>query len=162
VKLLSEKNYHFLFEVGIIFKAIYSVIEVILGLLFVFFDYETLYRVAIFLTGDELSESRTNPIWGYALHTLREFVATPREFWAFLFISHGVVKIFLVWGLLRDKLWAYPLSAVIFVLFIISQLYQMRYTPSLALWAITIFDVVLVALILHEYRHKKKKLVLRI
>ncbi len=158
MKLLQEKTYYLLFEASLIFKAAYSIVEVILGFLFIFFDYQTLYGIAVSLTGDELSPGQTGPVWTYVIHAMKDFATTPREFWAFLFISHGVVKLFLIWGLLRQKLWSYPASAVVFVLFIISQLYQIWYTPSLVLWFITIFDVVVVVLIIHEYKRKKKHL----
>jgi uncharacterized membrane protein len=147
MKFLSEKSYHRLFYIGIVIKGLYSIAEFALGALFVFFNYATLYRAAFFFMGDELAE-------GPVVRTLRDFAATPRSFWAFLFISHAIVKLFLTWGLLRDKLWAYPLSAAVFALFIVSQLYQMAYTPSLALSFITVFDVALIALILREYKNK--------
>jgi len=59
---------------------------------------------------------------------------------------------FLVIGLLRNKLWAYPASLVVMGLFIIYQLYRFSYTGSFGLIAITALDVVVMVLIWHEYR----------
>ena len=155
MRFLGERSYHRLFRIGIVVKGFYSAAEFALGILLVFFNYAALYRVAYFFTGDELMEAMTTPAGDAIIRVFRDFATTPRLFWAFLFISHGMVKIFLTWGLLRDKLWAYPLSAAVFTLFIFSQLYQIRYTPSLALSLITGFDAVIIVLILHEYKHKR-------
>ena len=51
---------------------------------------------------------------------------------------------------------AYPSSAAIFGLFVIYQIYSMFFIPSLLLAALTVFDIILIILILHEYRHKKR------
>jgi uncharacterized membrane protein len=155
---MNEKHYHVLFQIGVAIKAIQSALELVFGFVLVFFDYGTLYQAATFLTGDELIEGQTDPVIGLVMQFARGFAATPREYWAFLFISHAFVKIFLLWGLFREKLWAYPASAVVFGLFVVSQLHQTYFTPSLALWLVTAFDVVLIILILREYRKKKAAL----
>jgi uncharacterized membrane protein len=158
MNLENERRSHAIFRFGVVIKAIQTAIELVLGFVLIFFNYHSLYQAALFLTGDELTETQTNPIWLAVIHFARGFAATPRAFWAFLFISHAAVKLFLIWGLLKEKLWSYPLSAGIFGLFILSQLQQTYYTPSLALWLVTIFDAVLIVLILHEYKEEKKSL----
>jgi uncharacterized membrane protein len=67
-------------------------------------------------------------------------------------LSHGIVKLFLVVGLLRNKLWAYPAAIVVFVLFIAYQLYRLSSAPSPLLVLLTVFDVVVIGLTWHEYR----------
>jgi uncharacterized membrane protein len=62
------------------------------------------------------------------------------------------VKVVLVAALLRNKLWAYPVSLVVLGLFIFYQLYRFSYTHSPALIALSVFDVLVIALIWHEYR----------
>jgi len=75
-----------------------------------------------------------------------------KNFYAFYLLSHGLIKMFLVIGLLRNKLWSYPASLVVMGLFIIYQLYRFSYTGSFGLIAITALDVVVMVLIWHEYR----------
>ena len=62
------------------------------------------------------------------------------------------MKVFLVVGLLRNKLWAYPASLVVLSLFIVYQLYRYSYTHGIGLIILTIFDVFVIAMIWHEYR----------
>jgi uncharacterized membrane protein len=60
--------------------------------------------------------------------------------------------VLLVIGLLRNKLWAYPVSLVALGLFIVYQLYRFSYTHGIGLIILTIFDIIVIALIYHEYR----------
>jgi uncharacterized membrane protein len=97
-------------------------------------------------------------IWGFAIKGFQGFTATPQAVWVFIFLSHGIVKLALIAGLLRNKLWAYPWSAAIFSLFILYQLWQMMSTPSLVLLLIIALDVIVVFLVLHEYRYRLRRM----
>jgi uncharacterized membrane protein len=61
------------------------------------------------------------------------------------------VKLLLVVGLLKNKLWSYPASFVVLGLFIAYQLYRFSYTHSVGLIVLTIFDVIVIGLICQEY-----------
>ena len=79
----------------------------------------------------------------------------------FLFVSvylvaHGVIKIFLVAGLLRKKLWAYPTALWFLGIFILYQLYQFSHTHSLGLLALSAFDLFVASLVWREYRSRKQ------
>jgi uncharacterized membrane protein len=54
--------------------------------------------------------------------------------------------------LLRGKLWAYPLSIWVLLAFIAYQLYRYTFTHSIGLILLSIFDLVVLWLIWHEYR----------
>jgi len=156
-KTTLESFYHGLFRVGIFIKGIISIFEIIFGFVLSFFSYEAIGKLASFFIQGELAESPTDFIWGKVISDFQNFPATPKLFWIFLFFSHGIMKLFLIWGLMKKKLWSYTLSAGIFSLFVISQLYELTRNQSILLWAITIFDVLLIVLILHEYKHAKKQ-----
>ena len=55
-------------------------------------------------------------------------------------------------GLLRNKLWAYPVSLAVLGLFIIYQLYRFSYSHGVGLLVLTGFDGVVMGLVWHEYR----------
>jgi uncharacterized membrane protein len=74
------------------------------------------------------------------------------EFYAFYLVSHGIVNMALVVGLLLRRLWSYPATFAVLTLFIAYQAYRYTYTQDVGLIAITIIDVVLIALTWHEYR----------
>ena len=63
----------------------------------------------------------------------------------------------LVWALLKHKLWAYPLSIIVFAAFIVYQLYRFTFTRGLGLIALSLFDLVVIWLIYLEYRALKQR-----
>jgi len=130
--------------------------EIALGVALYLVSYEALRHVLFFLVGGEFAETPRDLFWEYLARSSRDFMAVPESFWAFLFVSHGVVKTFLSWGLWKGRLWAFPVSAAVFVGFVVYQLYQLTYLSSVFLWLITVFDIVLIVLILHEYKHRKR------
>jgi uncharacterized membrane protein len=157
MKLFSERRSYAWFRWGVWLKLLISVGEIALGVALAFWSYETLKHIVLFFVGSEIAETPRDLFWEYAVRGFRNFAAAPESFWAFLFISHGLVKMFLSWGLWKDKLWAFPVSAAVFAGFVVYQIYQLTYLNSIFLWLMTIFDIALIALILNEYRHRRRR-----
>jgi uncharacterized membrane protein len=155
---ISEKTYHISFEIGIILKAVIALLELVVGTLVLFVSPERISQFIYTLGGVELREDPGDLIWRLIAGGLRDFSATSQGVWSFIFLSHGIVKIFLLGGLWKNKMWAYPVSAFFFTLFVFYQLYQLYITPSALLWLITAVDIVVIGLILHEYRRRKANL----
>ena len=63
----------------------------------------------------------------------QNFSVTTKNFYAFYLLSHGVIKLLLVGGLLKGKLWSYPASLILLVLFVVYQLYRFPVKESEAL-----------------------------
>ena len=61
-------------------------------------------------------------------------------------------------ALLREKLWAYPAAIALFGAFIAYQLYRYSYTHDMALIALSVFDLFVIALAIHEYRLLRRHL----
>jgi uncharacterized membrane protein len=158
MKLFAEKTYRFLFKAGVVIKGLISLAEIVAGIGVLFVSYETINRALFNTFGNELIENPNDIFWNFIFREFKNFSATPQGVWAFIFLSHGIVKIFFVGGLWKGKLWAYPASAIIFTFFVAYQCYQLVLTPSVLLELITIFDIALIALITREYFHKRKAL----
>ena len=156
MKPFPEKDYRALFKITVILKGLISVGEIVLGLVLAFVSYGTLRSAAFALFGGEFAETSPNLIWGFAIKGFHGFFATPQSVWVFIFLSHGIVKLVLIVALLRNKLWAYPWSAAVFTFFVVYQIYQIALAPSLALFSVTIFDAMVIALVLHEYRYRRR------
>ncbi len=76
----------------------------------------------------------------------------------FTLVSHGLIKVVLVAGLLQEKIIAYPLSLISLGAFMAYQLYRYSYTHSFGLILLTVFDLIVVALVWHEWRLLRKHL----
>lgn len=68
------------------------------------------------------------------------------------FFSHGVVKLILVWGLLTNRLWAYPLAIVLLTGFSLYQIYDVIVRFSWFTIFLLIVNVITVFFISREYR----------
>ena len=152
--LIQEKNIRRIFLVSVLLKGANAVLEIIGGVLFLFNGAVT--GIALFLVRGELIEDPTDFVANAVQHYLPYFSQHAQLFASVYLLSHGVIKIFLVIGLLRNKLWAYPSAIVVFFLFIAYQLYRFTYTHSLFLILLTVFDLVVIWLTWHEYRIVKK------
>ncbi len=141
---MQERRIHQIFVVSVLFKGAHALIEIAGGLALYLFSSDTI--------GRWIDEVDPNEV------IARYFPMTEQHFFAFYLLSHGVVKSVLVYGLLREKLWAYPASFVVFSLFIAYQLYRYSYTHEIALILLSIFDLFVIYLAVHEYRLLRKHL----
>ncbi len=148
----NEKNIHRAFEISIIIKGIHATLEVVGGVLLYFVSTSAIAALVVRFTQEELSQDPSDFVSNYLLHAAQSFSVSSKSFAAFYLVSHGVIKLFLVAGLLRNKQWAYPASLMVLGLFIAYQIYRFTFTHSLALIALTVFDLVVVWLIWHEYK----------
>jgi len=138
---VTERNIHRIFVVSVAAKGLHALIEIAGGL-------------ALYLLSSEAIADWIRPHEWAASH----FKPEEQHFYAFYLLSHGLVKSVVVYGLLREKLWAYPASFVVFSLFIAYQLYRYSFTHDIALIALSIFDLFVIALAVHEYRLLRKHL----
>lgn len=69
---------------------------------------------------------------------------------------NGVVKVWLMIGILHGKLWSYRMAFVFIALFVCYQLYRLSHTHSLVLFAFMLFDVLTLYLIWREYRLRNR------
>lgn len=152
--IIQEKNIRRIFIISVLLKGSNAILEIIGGILFLFTGAVT--NIVQFLVRGELIEDPTDLVANFIQHYVPYFSEHAQLFASFYLLSHGVIKIFLVIGLLRNKLWAYPSAIVVFFLFIAYQLYRFTYTHSFFLILLSIFDLVVIWLTWHEYKLVKK------
>jgi uncharacterized membrane protein len=149
---MNERRIHQIFEISILLKGAHALIECIGGLMLAVVSTSRITGFVNSLTQDELIEDPSDFIGTHLLNLAQNFTVSTQHFYAFYLLSHGLIKAFLVVGLLRNKLWAYPASLAALGLFIVYQLYRYSYTHGFGLIVLTIFDLFVIWLIWHEYR----------
>ena len=152
-KELEEKGIHKVFIVSIAVKAVFATLEVVLGLLLLFTG--SVVQIVLALLENELIDD-PNDFFGTHLHAILNPTHEAQVFGGLYLISHGIVKLFLVIGLLRDKMWAYPASLAVFALFILYQTVRYLSTHSAFLLLLTVMDLIVMWLIWHEYQQRLK------
>ncbi len=144
------------FRISVALKGLSAALEIIGAVALAAVSPAFILRAVALLTQDELTEDPRDLIANYFLHAASHLSLRGQHFAAIYLFSHGVIKIALVWALLKDKLWAYPLSILVFGGFIVYQIYRFTFTHGLGLIALSVFDLVVIWLIYLEYRALKR------
>jgi uncharacterized membrane protein len=143
---------HAAFETGITLKAVDGLLEIAGGVLAWKVPPATVSRIVLLLTQHELSEDPHDFLARHLVEYSRQFAHGGNFFAALYLAAHGVVKVGLVAALWRNKLWAYPAMAAALALFIVYQVYRLSRAPTALLFALTVFDLVVLGLVWAEYR----------
>jgi uncharacterized membrane protein len=155
---MQEKRIHRIFVVSVLFKGAHALIEIVGGIALYLVSTATIVRTINRWSYDELIEDKDDWIATHLLEFAHHFSVAEHNFYAFYLLSHGIVKAVLVWGLLRERLWAYPASFAVFGAFIAYQLYRYSFTHDFALILLSVFDLFVIYLAVHEYRLLRKHL----
>jgi uncharacterized membrane protein len=139
------------FEVGILLKGLDGLLEVTGGILLFFIKPEYLNHLAITLTQHELAEDPRDFLATHILHSSQNLAAGSLVFAALYLLSHGLVKIVLVWEILHNRweilhnrFWAYLGLIYLTIGFMLYQIYRFSYSHSISLVLLTVFDGVIV------------------
>jgi|SRR5579863_4938120 len=151
--LFDEKIVHLAFQISLIVKGIFAFSEIVGGIATYFISQRFLLNVITAFTQNELIEDPRDLVANYLLHQAQHFSVSTKHFAAIYLFSHGLVKLWLIAGLLRERLWYYPTASIVFALFIVYQLYRFTFTHSVMLLALTLIDVMVIGLTWHEYRY---------
>jgi len=153
------KREHVIYDVfvgAIVIKGLNAILEIVLGTLLLFTD--VVEDVVSILVQKELIEDPNSFVATY-IQSLLSTTPQVQSFGALYLLSHGIVKVFLMIGLLRNKLWAYPATIAVLALFITYQMVRYLNTHSILLIFLSVFDAFVVWLVWHEYRRLQPKAV---
>ncbi len=152
-KFFSEKNIHLIFDISLLIKGFDAILETIAGALAFFVTQKLLIDVIQTVAAGEIAEDPRDFVVHTLLQLAHQYSTGTQYFVAIYLVIHGAVKLWLVIGLLRKKLWYYPTALVVFFLFIVYQLYQFSFNHSVWLLILTVLDVIVIMLTIHEYRY---------
>lgn len=161
-KVLDEQKVRLVFEWSLWFKAIFAVSEVAAGAATYFVPQRLFLTLVLWVTKDEFAEDPHDLVANFLLHAVQHLSVDAQNFAAIYLVGHGVIKLWLIVGLLRKRLWYFPVSVMVFGLFIGYQIYRFTFTHSVWLLLVTALDIVIIVLTWHEYRYlsDERKLVM--
>ena len=143
---------HRVFTIGIVAKGLNGIVEILAGVLLFLVPPATISQVLFFLTRHELIEDPHDLLANYLVRVARQLSVHTQWFGAVYLLSHGVIKVGLVWALWQRHVWAYPAAIVFFLLFIGYQVYRYTFAPSAELLILTMVDIAVVWLTWLEYK----------
>lgn len=151
----NERRIHTIFLVSLWLKGGFAFSEILAGVATYAVSKQLLLGFVLWVTKDEFVEDPHDLVANFLLRSVEHLSVSAQDFAAIYLLAHGVVKLWLIVGLLRDRLGYYPTALVVFALFIAYQLYRYAFTFSIWLLAVTALDVIVIVLTWHEWRYLK-------
>lgn len=155
--MLHKPTLHQTFLASLFLKALNAGAEIVGGVLALFVGQTTVVSIITLLARNELLEDPDNVLAHYILNALPGYTDRAQLFVALYLLLHGVVKLALVYGLWRRKLWVYPVAISVFLLFSVYQFYLYLHNGGLPLLVLTGIDLLVVVLTILEYRNIRKE-----
>ena len=151
-RLRTEGRIYRLFRIGVLLKGANALLEIAGGVLALVVQPAVVADVALYLIQGELTRHPNDVFAAYLFQWAQHYSIDHARFAAFYLLSHGGVKLALVIGLLKNQMWAYPSSLVVFSIFVLYQAYLYTLNQSLAVLLLTVFDLIVMWFIWREYK----------
>lgn len=142
---------------SLVAKGVSGVSELVGGIALLVLTPQAIHALVARVTTAELAEDPRDAFANLLVHHTANVSWATLHFGAAYLLVHGVVKVVLVAAVLRDRLWAYPWLIGTLGAFIAYQLFEISRRPTVGMVLLTLFDVVVVGLTVHEYRRKRAR-----
>ncbi len=143
------------FEIGILLKMLDGIIETIIGLALLLIRPEHVTHWVHQLTAAELAQDPHDFIATHLVHWANAYTKQAAVFAAIYLLSHGIIKVVLVYEVLRNHLWAYLALIVVTAGFVVYQVIHLAEKPTIGFVLLTLFDFVIIYLTAREYFKQK-------
>ena len=147
-----------LYMVGVGLKGIDGLIELLTGLTLLFVPGLT-HSVLQAMIGE--AHEHTGALYRYIAeniaHVDGDLAKGGTTFLILFLVSHGIIKIVLVYCLIRELTWAYPYALGTLALFLIYQIYACFNTPGIAVTFFAVLDAIIIWLVWGEWQKLKNK-----
>ncbi len=154
----SSQWYERIYKLTVIIKGVDGFIELMTGLLLLLAP-GWLHAMLRALSGEALEHS--NRFMRYIAENIAHIdadIARGGLVVVILFLlTHGVVKLALVWALLKEILWAYPYALAVLTAFFLYQLYLSVTHLTVGMVLFTLLDAVIIWVVWGEWRELKHK-----
>ncbi|MDI2030717.1 DUF2127 domain-containing protein [Saccharopolyspora sp. TS4A08] len=145
-----------LFRVAVWLKGLDAVTQLLGGVLLIFFSPRELTRIAHGVVTRDLLGPPTGALAGHFEEAVQHFAGGTRAFVIGYLLVHGLIKLVLVIALLREAVRWYPVAITALGLFVLFELVRGVQTHSLVLPALTALDIVIIVLVIKEYREIRR------
>jgi len=143
------------FYCGLCIKAISALAEFAGGLILSILTHNRLNQLIWMIAAPELREDPKDIVMNYLLKLGQSFSLTSQHSISVYMLLHGITKFVAIFLLWKKKIWAYPLATIVFGIFIIYEFYSYLSSHSILMLLIIFVDIIIVLMIILEYRHLK-------
>ncbi|GAA3893956.1 hypothetical protein GCM10022381_39510 [Leifsonia kafniensis] len=146
-----NRRLELVYRIGLVLKGVDGLLEVVAGLLLWFAP----GMLRSLLAPLEQVDADDRSVRVFVAHVAGRFDSDlaqgPPVFVIFFLLSHGVVKLVLVYCLLKEYRWVYPYALGVLGLFALYQLFALVRSPSVGLALLMVLDLLIIWLIWREW-----------
>ncbi len=153
---MRDRILDFVFLLGVLFKGLDGLVELVGGALLLFATPAKLQHAATSATSGELAEDPHDLIANLILHGVAHLQHGGIVFAAVYLLVHGVVKLAIVIALLVGSRRIYPWAMAALGAFLVFQVYELVTGPSIGVAILTVFDAVIIWLTWREWRRGRE------
>lgn len=144
-----------LFILGMKWRIGYGLLRILFGLALLKVVNTPLLEVLTNLMSHELINDPSDILYSFMLSTLTKHPFYITYFLAVYFIFWGIIDVALSYFLLKHKLWAFSISLLLIICFVMYEAYRYFITHSIILLGVIFVDTIIIWLIWREYKKLK-------
>ena len=145
-------RFDIVYRIGLALKAVDGTFEVLAGLALWLLP-DALHRLIAPLTVSEVGPHPVRNLVAYWFGRADQELVAGQHLFAIVFLLlHGVVKLVLVYCLLRGFHWVYPWALAVLGAFAVYQAWVLLRTPTVGMALLTAIDLLIMGLVWREWR----------
>jgi len=141
-----------LYFINLLIKAFYGISEIILSIIVLIFDSSSITGSIKYIYNSELIEDPHDPVANYLLSLSKSLTGTIRIYVFIFFILHAAANLFVVWALVKKRIWAYYSAMCVLGGTITYQIFLLFGSQSILIIIAIVVDVLVFFLSLIEFR----------
>jgi uncharacterized membrane protein len=147
---------HRLFGIALLLKGFNGLVELTGGALALFVPLRTVNQLVLWLTASELENDPHDWVANALVHAAEKLSMGAKLYASFYLLAHGCVKIFLVYSLWRQRIWAFPVALSLMGALVCYSIYRFTHTHAVGLLLFAAIDLVIMWLIWREYLVRRR------
>ena len=148
---------HTALEISLAVKGLMALAEVVSGAALMAIGTGKVARFVDWMVNNDLTSDPTDVIGITVRHIATSLSLDTHNFFAWYLITQGMVKLLTIIALSRGERWFFPIGAAILSVFVGYQLIHIWMDFSGILLVLTLFDIVVVTLVMREYQALAQK-----
>lgn len=154
---LSPQKVSFVFLLSMWWRIFYGVLRIILGFVLLKLVGSSFTDLLTTLMTHEITLDPTDALFQFIYTLIEDHSFTVTYFVAAYLLFWGTIDVVLSVQLLRNKLWAFPVSMWLMILFVLYATYRVLHTHSLLLLGVIVLDIFIINIVYQKYRLLKKR-----
>ena len=142
---------HRMFEVALLLKGLNGIVELVGGTLVLFVPLRTVNQLVLWLTASEIENDPNDWLANTLINAAEKLSMGTKEYASFYLLAHGAVKVFLVYSLWREKMWAFPVGLSLIGALVCYSIYRFTHTHAVSLLVFAAIDLIIMWFIWREY-----------